>query len=120
MRMVGFAVAMLAVLAVGFVAPRWASLTVTDEGALLAWHPVPDAIGYRVWRLDLDEGEWTTIGTTRDTTFLDRENRAEGPEIRYRVSGVDSELDESPLSPDRQTGEPDTTSGKGDHHGRDM
>jgi len=118
--MMGLAVALLAVLAAGFAAPRWSSLAVTDEGTLLAWHPVPDAIGYRVWRLDPSAGEWSTLGTTRDTTFLDQANGADGGEIYYRVNGVDSELDESPLSPEGHTGDPETTSGKGDHHGRDL
>ena len=110
----------LAVLAAGFPAPRWASVTVTEKGVRLAWHPVPAAIGYRVWRSGPGADEWSTLGTTRDTTFLDREPRAGGTDWRYRVNGVDSELDESPLSPERLPGEPDTAPGKGNHHGGDM
>ncbi len=120
MKTIGLALAILAVMNAGFPAPRWASLTATDEGVLLAWHPVPEAIGYRVWRLDPEAGEWSPLGTTRDTTFLDPENRAADLEYRYRVNGVDSELDESPPSPDRHLGKPDSTSGKGDPHGGDM
>jgi len=120
MKTIGLALAVLSVLNAGFPAPRWASLTVTDDGVLLAWHPVPEAMGYRVWRLDPHAGEWSTLGTTCDTTFLDRDPRAAGLEKHYRMNGVDSELDESPPSPVRYLGEPDSTSDKGGHHGGNM
>lgn len=83
-------------------------LAVTAEGAVirLYWFPSsePDLGGYRIYRRDAPEGEWTSLGQTgaAETSFTDATAR---PAVRYyySVSAVDSAAapNEGPRSEER-------------------
>ncbi|HEX7896518.1 MAG TPA: fibronectin type III domain-containing protein [Planctomycetota bacterium] len=58
-----------------------------DGEVSLAWRPVDKAVGYKVKRAAAADGPWTTAGTTRHTSWTDRD-LVNGESYWYAVTSV--------------------------------
>ncbi len=81
--------------------PRWEGYLLSERGIGLKWdHPDPSSVvAYNIYRLLLPDGSQELVASTREDTFTDY--RVEGGQsYRYRVSALDGNFKETPLSGD--------------------
>jgi fibronectin type 3 domain-containing protein len=66
-----------------------------DGEVSLAWRPVEKAAGYKVKRAPSPEGPWSTAGTTRHTSWTDRD-LVNGEAYAYAVTSVIAGIESEP------------------------
>jgi sugar lactone lactonase YvrE/fibronectin type 3 domain-containing protein len=81
--------------------PRWEGYLLSERGIGLKWeHPDPSSVvAFNIYRAKLPDGAQELIASTRENAFTDY--RVEGGQAyRYRVSALDGNFKETPLSGD--------------------
>jgi hypothetical protein len=81
--------------------PRGVASATGDRQVVVSWYPNAerDLSGYQVYRGNAERGDYFLIGTTRSTTFVDRDV-ANGRTYYYAVAASDYDGNESELSYD--------------------
>ncbi len=77
---------------IGMDVPKLKATTVDYDGVKVSWSAVSGASGYRVFR-KTENGNWSAIGTTTSTSYVDKNSGSNGTIYYYTVRAYTGDLD---------------------------